>query len=615
MGFFNRSLLKKKSNQVFVEDLYVTLFGQNILIKSKLAGIKPSKLSPEDFPDGILPNSVVDVVEIEQTLTGVATPTKYYIEKSGEYYFISTVGPVYNGTRLEKIVTYIDIIGKRQFNTQKFVGKYDLGVFLRSDKNYTEYEYYEDSKYNRIWHGKFFYKEDKSLKNYNNIVIDTISGNFKHDYRDGEWYFKGRIPSYLTDNLFTFFSQIDNDLTKDSQFRCNVTYLLGKIVKLKFEILAKTTNKYKTVLNLQYDFNGNIKSIYIPSYQLKDGTMIMSNGMLDGRILKERFEVEEIWEFENGIQKSYIARSKSTGEIKYKNILTSEEFEYYKKIVDLNDKNLPERLDYPVKPVKSSEEYAQSVCGYIDPKLNPYRYTTDYATQEWGIWHKDIYDLLCRFLFTGCFLEQEIIKGDLTVRSNKIGYFYKFEKQQTRAELAEIERQKKEAERLERERIERERLAELERQRLERERLAELELQRLEKIEEEKRLAEYNNLLSQLASTRKQVIELYIVDDKLKMLGNGLLDASLGTETNNKPQKTKKKNIYNPYIKVYDDYIRRLNLLKLTGTKIFITKKMIDLNKIMIYLINQKTKELEMSFKNVESVDEMIKIFEAVSTQ
>jgi hypothetical protein len=99
------------------------------------------------------------------------------------------------------------------------------------------------------------------------------------------------------------------------------------------------------------------------------------------------------------------------------------------------------------------------------------------------------------------------------------------------------------------------------------------------------------------------------------MLGNGLLDASLGTETNNKPQKTKKKNIYNPYIKVYDDYIRRLNLLKLTGTKIFITKKMIDLNKIMIYLINQKTKELEMSFKNVESVDEMIKIFEAVSTQ
>jgi hypothetical protein len=42
---------------------------------------------------------------------------------------------------------------------------------------------------------------------------------------------------------------------------------------------------------------------------------------------------------------------------------------------------------------------------------------------------------------------------------------------------------------------------------------------------------------------------------------------------------------------------------------------MIYLNKIMIYLINQKTKELEMSFKNVESVDEMIKIFEAVSTQ
>ena len=35
----------------------------------------------------------------------------------------------------------------------------------------------------------------------------------------------------------------------------------------------------------------------------------------------------------------------------------------------------------------------------------------------------------------------------------------------------------------------------------------------------------------------------------------------------------------------------------------------------MIYLINQKTKELEMSFKNVESVDEIIKIFEAVSTQ
>ena len=42
---------------------------------------------------------------------------------------------------------------------------------------------------------------------------------------------------------------------------------------------------------------------------------------------------------------------------------------------------------------------------------------------------------------------------------------------------------------------------------------------------------------------------------------------------------------------------------------------MIYLNKIMIYLINQKTKELEMSFKNVESVDEIIKIFEAVSTQ
>jgi hypothetical protein len=225
------------------------------------------------------------------------------------------------------------------------------------------------------------------------------------------------------------------------------------------------------------------------------------------------------------------------------------------------------------------------------------------------------------------------IPGDLSYQN---GYYkwrafmgYKFEKQVTRKEKAEIERKEKErlaeVERQRLERLEIARLAELDRQRLERarlaeierkekERLAEVERKRLEieKIEKEKQ--EHSVLMKKVKTGQKNVEDLYIVENKFKSGAKNLFNEVVMGDSNSKSVdlKTKKKNLYDAYIKLESSLVKKHNSTEITLEKNEYCKNMITLYDKMIFLIEEKTGDIEKALKKAETIDEIALIFESI---
>ncbi len=129
--------------------------------------------------------------------------------------------------------------------TKKYSGKYDNG--------YATYTYYENEKFERIYHGKFNYTEN--LKEYDALKL-SISGNFVDDLRNGEWIFTVKNTKVPVKSL----------PDAGSQFIIYLAMQMGKtqkeIDKLKKEINNDIAyNTYYSVLKGSYK-NGEKNGIW-----------------------------------------------------------------------------------------------------------------------------------------------------------------------------------------------------------------------------------------------------------------------------------------------------------------------------------------------------------------
>ncbi len=382
---------------VILNDLYVNLFGTNILIEGGLEGLKPSSLTKEDYPNGI-PGNIVDVVESVESMP-FEVKTKFLIQKkSEEWYSIYKLLPIIGEEGVSYSEVLLDIIDKKQFNLQRYTGEYEIKKDLITfGKHIANYEYYEDKNLERVWHGSFSLKMKDLGSGYGVALELNIAGKFKHDYRDGDWTFKGTMDGKPID--------------------VKVTYLLGKIIYLEYYTGLNNKGSQK-IFQLSYEKNGILS--YVEFFG--DTHYMDSNGCLNDKFTEVNGQIEEIYEYENGIEKLYLKRNKSTGAVIEKRSLDESQVNFYKKIIDLNNKNLPERLDYNYKPKK----FVTSLFDLND----------DTNIES----------------FLKVLLPYDI-RGDYSSTNPQVGYYYTFEYQQTRADIAAIENARLEEERLKNERL------------------------------------------------------------------------------------------------------------------------------------------------------------------
>jgi hypothetical protein len=474
-GIFMSKFVEKvpyQFQQLIIEDLCVNAFGYNVSIQTRLSGLRSSSLSNEEFANGKIPENIVDVVEMDNMAIGVI---KYYIQKiNEETYHVYKLITEYQGEIPIYKSILIDVINKNQFNLKKYTGEYKF--FIAGNQN-ADYGYYEDKDYNRIWHGSFAFHKKYDPVLDNELII---KGNYKHDLRDGNWVF--------------IFKKGNPSDSKSIDWKYEIEYRLGKILNLK--IFSNGKNGYEPYYTYSFSEDGFLVYIDYHGIPFKETPYYMDElGFLNGKITKVEKSFEEIWEYEKGIEKFYLKRNVSTGEVLTKKIMNDAEFNQKLKIVELNRNNLPERLDYPLKP----KSFISDIF-YTDAKRN-----LEIIGSE--------------------------LRGDNSSSNPQVGYYYTFEPQQTRGEIAEIERQKlaviekerlekeriekesNEKERLAKERIERERLAAIEKEKLEKERI---EKERLAAIEKERLLKEQQEKDRILADKKNRMDKVRLENERIE---------------------------------------------------------------------------------------------------
>jgi len=212
-------------------------------------------------------------------------------------------------------------------NTKTFSGEYDDGTI---DKGFATYSYYEDkATLEYIKHGAFKFASTSKYEGGGQKV--SISGNYKHNKKDGIWTFTITITDYPT-NGEAFITGTKSLTASYTNGKPNGIWSYKYNIKKRekqYSIAGYTWSPYSSVPAQMVTANfkdgalvGAIKFVNNPPYNEYStiSGQFDSNGNLTGTWIFKSPEKEKSVVFKNGILTSFVVREITSGRIISKDI-------------------------------------------------------------------------------------------------------------------------------------------------------------------------------------------------------------------------------------------------------------------------------------------------------
>lgn len=212
-------------------------------------------------------------------------------------------------------------------NTKTFSGEYDDGTL---DKGYATYSYYEDkATLEYIKHGAFKFTSTSKYEGGGQKV--SISGNYKHNKKDGIWAFTITLTDYPT-NGGAYITGTKSLTASYTNGKPNGVWTYKYNIKKRekqYSLAGYTWSPYSSVpaQMVTANFNngvlvGSVKFVNNPPYNEYNSItgQFDSNGNLTGTWVFKSPEKEKTVGFKNGILTSFVVREIASGRITAKDI-------------------------------------------------------------------------------------------------------------------------------------------------------------------------------------------------------------------------------------------------------------------------------------------------------
>ena len=212
-------------------------------------------------------------------------------------------------------------------NTKTFSGEYDDGTL---DKGYATYSYYEDkATLEYIKHGAFKFTSTSKYEGGGQKV--SISGNYKHNKKDGIWAFTITLTDYPT-NGGAYITGTKSLTASYTNGKPNGVWTYKYNIKKRekqYSLAGYTWSPYSSVpaQMVAANFNngvlvGSVKFVNNPPYNEYNSItgQFDSNGNLTGTWIFKSPEKEKTVGFKNGILTSFVVREIASGRITAKDI-------------------------------------------------------------------------------------------------------------------------------------------------------------------------------------------------------------------------------------------------------------------------------------------------------